>query len=206
MRKGRTKTPSMEAEARYWKATLAAASDVEDLLTLDMVFSEKLDQMAGDPIGESFCSVTKKVEYIYDPAKEARALKLAGLVSGERVPVVFHLEAFLSSRARTEKYDYRVRRAVTEFGKWLETRPEGNSMKAVTRRTAAHFMDSLMQTLKPHTLKGWKSSLSLYWDWLHTAEATPDRLSTIVSLARECGLLVTSGPVGGGLWSVAQPV
>jgi integrase len=175
MRKGRAKTPAIEAEARYWKATLAAAPDDWSRMILDLAFSERLEEVQGGPIGEEVCGVSGETAPIFDPKKEAQARKLAGLVTGERTPAAFHLETFLGSRKRTERYDLRIRRAVTEFGKWLEGRPEGDSVKAVTRRTAAHFTDHLTQTvkLKPHTLKGWKSSLSLYWDWMHTREEVP---------------------------------
>jgi integrase len=173
LRKGRTRTPTIEDEARFWKEALTAAPDDDALRTVEFALSDRLYEIAGDPIGEEVVLNEKEVEvthYTYDAVKEAKALKLAGLVSGDRVPMAFHLEAFLAGRTRTARYDYRIRRAVTEFGKWLEDQPEGNSIKAVSRRTAALFTDHLRQTLKPHTLKGWKSSLSLYWDWLHTRE------------------------------------
>jgi integrase len=182
MRKGRNRTPAIEAEARYWKEALAAAADDDTRMNIDLVFSERLDQLQGNPIN----SPDEEVP-VFDPKKEAQALKLAGLVTGERIPATFHLEAFLGSRKRTVRYDLRIRRAVTEFGKWLEGRPEGDSVRAVTRRTAAHFTDHLAQTLKPHTLKGWKSSLSLYWDWMHTREETSANPWKEVRLDRRLG-------------------
>jgi integrase len=170
LRKGRTRTPTIEDEARFWKAALDAAPDDDAAHAIQLAISDRIDELAGDPIGEEIDLATHEASPVFDPAKERKALKLAGLVSGERTPVAFHLEAFLAGRTRTARYDYRIRRAVTEFGKWLEDQPEGDSIRAVSRRTAALFTDHLRQTLKPHTLKGWKSSLSLYWDWLHTRE------------------------------------
>jgi integrase len=80
------------------------------------------------------------------------------------------LDAFLGSRARSVRYDYRIRLAATEFGKWLEGRSEGDAIQAVTKRTAAHFLDHVRQRLADHSLKGWKSGLSLYWDWMMDRE------------------------------------
>jgi len=169
-RHGRSKTKSLEEEARYWRDALAQAKDEATFAEVEAAYDATIEERLGDPVGSEVDPQTGQERPVFEPGKEAAALALTGLVSGKRVPVDFHLDAFLASRERTVRYDLRIRRAVRELGDWLKARPEGNSIRAVTKRTAAHFTDHLAQTLKPHTLKGLKSSLSLYWDWMAERE------------------------------------
>ena len=184
---GKPKTKTIEDEARYWRDALAGARDDAAQLATLAAFDATVEARLGDPLRSEADPLTGEVRPVFDPKREADALALSGLVSGERVPVGFHLDAFLGSRERTVRYDLRIRRAVRELGEWLVERPEGDSVRAVTKRTAAHFTDHLAQTLKPHTLKGLKSSLSLYWDWMATREEVASNPWKEVKLDKRLG-------------------
>jgi integrase len=89
-----------------------------------------------------------------------------------------------SESARSDRYDLRIRLAVRKLTEWLGDRPEGNSVRGVTKRAAAHFTDHFATTLNPNTLKGWKSGLSLYWDWMATREEVENNPWKEVKLGR----------------------
>ncbi len=186
-RTGRPKTEATEDEARFWRRAFANAADDAAYAQVEATFGVTIEERLGDPVRSEVDPYTGEARPVYDPKREAAALALSGLVSGQRVPVDFHLDAFLGSRERTVRYDLRIRRAVRELGAWLAERPEGNSVRAVTKRTAAHFTDHLAQTLKPHTLKGLKSSLSLYWDWMAAREEVASNPWKEVKLDKRLG-------------------
>ena len=167
--RGRPRTETEEEKGRYWRDVFALAKTTDARNNAEAAFDATIEKVLGEPVGAE-ADERGRMRETYAPDREAKAAALIGLANGTRVPADFHIEAFLGSRERTNRYDLRIRLAVRKLAEWLQTRPEGNSIRGVTKRTAAHFTDHYATTLKPHTLKGWKSSLSLYWDWMATRE------------------------------------
>ncbi|RYF31224.1 MAG: hypothetical protein EOO23_03225 [Comamonadaceae bacterium] len=114
---------------------------------------------------------------VYEPAREAAALRLSGLTFGTRTPVASELDRYLVQQGIRASYASRTRRAVGSLEKWLTGRPGGDDVNAVTGRAADQFADHVAETgVTTATVNSIVSALSAYWQWLvkrHIAAANP---------------------------------
>lgn len=103
----------------------------------------------------------------FDPAREAAALELIELTTGERVPVNHELTRYLEQEGIKASYESRTRNALTRLSDWMRQRPQGDNLHAVTPRLANTFADHLAAgEIATATLNSLLSALSAYWAWM----------------------------------------
>jgi hypothetical protein len=153
-------------EAEAWKAALAASSGGR-YDPVRHALGDHLDAIRGDPIA------TEEDEdgspfYLYDPERERRAVELADKVYGRATPLTEHLSTFLVSRGQL-KEDTKVRHeaAVGALSGWLKREGLQQTIQALNRRAAIHYVDQLPPG-RPDPKR-----LSLYWQWLVKREHVP---------------------------------
>ncbi len=163
-----TNRKTLEEEALWWQTRLA-----EGGASVEREIDWRREEILGDPVGEAFDEAGAPYP-IYDPERERAFDKFNGLVTGERVPVDFHLSAF-TAKEISSRYISRIRRVTTLLSEWLSKRPGGDNIRAVGRASAAEFVDYLAaQGRAPKTTQSLISALSSYWAWLDKRDAVKD--------------------------------
>jgi len=164
--KGRRET-DLEA-ALYWRERIkAAGADPAKGVPLEMdaEFSAEVDKRLGEVIGETE-EPDGTVEPVYAPDRERKALAFVAMVGG-RLPVAAELDRFFDEQQPASSYRSRIKLAVTRLGEWLADRPAGDVVQAVSRSTAARYVDHLANTMATAaTVNSHVSALSTYWDWM----------------------------------------
>jgi integrase len=164
--------PEVAADAAWWREHLKAEGIAPARAFDDIAFAETIDKIAGEPlrieIGED-----GREHAVYDPQRERRAMELADLVTGRRVPVAAELERFLEDKRGksggplSSRYVSRIRRAVRGLGVWLAERSGGDNVAAVTRYEAGLYVEHLGRTCNTaQTASSLITSLSSYWKWM----------------------------------------
>jgi hypothetical protein len=84
-----------------------------------------------------------------------------------RLTVGFHLDEFIKLEKRSTRYVSRTRIAERRLSEWLRTRPEGNGVRKVNRRTPQDFITYLGTLgISAQTLQSMHSVLSSYGGWM----------------------------------------
>ena len=152
---------TVEDRGRYWRQALATGGD-----DAEASYDVEIERSLGQPIGQEEAP-DGTLQPAYDPRREAETLELTGIVTGERLTVGFNLDTFIGLESRSTRYVSRIRLAERRLVDWLRTRPEGNVVRAVTRRTAQDFVTHLGSlSISAKTLQSMHSALSSYWGWM----------------------------------------
>jgi integrase len=172
-----TRAPTVDEDAAWWRDQFRAAGlDPAEALR-DPVFSDKVDRLLGEPVGD-WIDHDGRQHPEYDEERESNARAFVELVTGSRVPVATELERFIADKTgngkMSAKYEARVRRAITQLGAWLGARQRDN-LTTVDRREAGLYAEHLSATHKsPQTVSGLLTSLSSYWRWMERRGLTRD--------------------------------
>lgn len=130
---------------------------------LEAQWEADLGGLLGDPVNVDDGEAPPE----YRATREAAALHLAGLTLGTRVPVASELERYLIQQGIRPSYASRTRRAVAELAKWLQGRPGGDNVHAVSGRSADGFADHVEGSgVTTATVNSLTSALTAYWKWL----------------------------------------
>lgn len=179
-RKGKRTTP--EEVARHWRERLATPDP-----TAEAAFDSDLDARLGDPVGEAYDD-DGDLGPVYQPEREAEVRRIAGLVSGDIVPVAFHLEDFLAAKNISIRYVSRFKRAAALLADWLKDRRETDNIRAVTEATASAFSAHLVSTkLAPKTIQSLLGALGVYWKWLKVQGAVRGNVWAAAERPRDDG-------------------
>jgi integrase len=170
-RHGRSKTQSIEDEARFWREEFSRAATDQEHDNVEAGFDATVDDLLGNPIGEDRDHETGQPIPVYDSRRESKALALIGMIRGNIIPVDFHFGTYLTARQFKGRADYKPKQATKLLAEWLTTQPEGNSIRTIGKRIANLFTEHLLTKGRhPRTVKAMVSALSGYWKWLERRE------------------------------------
>lgn len=179
-RKGKdTPGPDEAADAAFWREHLMSRGVRPSAAMADELFSIKVEDMLGWPVGTRFDEGGRERE-VYAPGREERTGRFVDLVKGTVVPVGTDLDRFFADRrGRTggplsSRYESRIRRAVKGLGAWLTTRG-GDNVAGITRYEAGLYAEHLTATCNTgQTAASLVTALSSYWRWLVRRGAAQD--------------------------------
>ena len=168
---------TLARDAEFWRLAIEQRGhDPAQGIPEDMEGAWDLEQeeRLGPPIGSEW-DRTPSGHYFereaYDPAKVADYRKFVSLVTGDRVER--SLDRYVKERDWSARQQEKVRRGARHLSRWLEGRPEGNSIAAVNRRLTSEFADHLRLhgsakggRLSAKSVNGMTSALSAYWQWM----------------------------------------
>jgi hypothetical protein len=93
-------TETEQDKGRWWRDTRANATTTEARDNVEAAFEATLAKVLGKPIGEEE-DERGNLRETYAPGREAKAMALVGLATGQRIPVDFYIDAFIASRKRS---------------------------------------------------------------------------------------------------------
>lgn len=179
---------SAETEGRYWADRFAQAKTNAQAEAVEVAYDVAISNALGEPVGTEADYQGHEFP-VYSPQAERRAVTIAGIVSGNVVPVGAYLEDFMKGQdGKSVRYAYRLRRAASLLEVWLSNRPEGNNTRAVTETTALEFLeDGLRSGSARRTVGAFKSALNVYWTWLSRKGVVRPGVWLIAKMPRDGG-------------------
>ncbi|MCC8931914.1 DUF6538 domain-containing protein [Rhizobium sp. 'Codium 1'] len=158
------KPQDLIAEAQKLAAIRRAIKDDDEEDGLDAYIMQRVEEIAGDIIGEERDKSPK-----YAPEREAAAKTFAGIATGQKTPIDAHRERYQSQlrvKPRTIADDNRAMKYLLD---WCKAEDVSPFLETFGKREAIRFTDdfpALIGTHQPRTLNKYVRRLGSYWKWM----------------------------------------